>query len=320
MPRFPAIDGSTRLLVVAPHPDDESLAAGMLIQRVLAAGGRADVLLLTDGDDNPWPQRWMERRVFIDSAARARWGRRRRGEVMAAMARLGVPPGQLHAMGWHDMQVTLELRTRHDASVQAVRGIVQRVSPTIVVIPDLGDAHPDHGSAHVLARLALSAEGSRADILTYMVHGTERSAAEDLLVPDTDAGRQETKVAAVFEHATQMELSRKRMLAVAARPERFDRPVPVPGVGTIELPWQPGLLARARLRLVLADGKGVVAWPWRKAPLERSGSRWLLPLRDAPGPAFVKLTADLSLPWIYDHYGWACERPEPAGLVARPTA
>jgi LmbE family N-acetylglucosaminyl deacetylase len=318
--RHPVIDGSTRLLVVAPHPDDESLAAGMLIQRTLAAGGRADVLLLTDGDDNPWPQRWMERRLVIDEAGRARWGARRRGEVASALARLGVGPDHLHALGWHDMRVTEELRRRHTAAVGAIRRVMERTRPSLVVIPDLGDTHPDHGSAHVLARLALAAAGSRADVLTYMVHGTERSAPEDLLVPDVDPERQATKIEAVLEHATQMALSRKRMLAVAARPERFDRPPPAPGSGSLRLPWRPGPLARTRLRLVLADGQGVAIWPWRKAPLERAGDGWVLPLRDAPGPAFVKLTADLSTPWIYDRYGWTGQDPEPFGLVARPVA
>lgn len=318
MSRHPVIDGSTRLLVVAPHPDDESLAAGMLIQRTLAAGGRADVLLLTDGDDNPWPQRWLERRLVIGAEARARWGRRRRGEVAAALARLGVGADHLHALGWHDMEVTTQLRQHHAEAVASVRRVLDRVRPTLVVIPDLGDAHPDHGSAHVLARLALAAAGSMADVLTYMVHGTERSAPEDLLVPDLDPERQATKVCAVLEHATQMALSRKRMLRVASRPERFDRPPPAPVTGVLRLPWRPGPFARARLRVVLADGNGVLVWPWRKAPLERMGGDWVLPLRDVPGPAFAKLTADLSTPWIYDHYGWAGQDPEPVGLVARP--
>jgi hypothetical protein len=219
------------------------------------------------------------------------------------------------------MQVTDELRLRHEQAVGAVRRVVERTRPNLVVIPDLGDSHPDHGSAHVLARLALAAAGSTADVLTYMVHGTERSAPEDLLVPDADAERQATKIQAVLEHRTQMALSRKRMLGVASRPERFDRPFPTPAENHVRLPWRPGPLARLRLRVVLADGKGVVVWPWRKAPLEPSGEGgWILPLREAPGPAFVKLTADLSTPWIYDRYGWAGLDPEPVGLVARPLA
>jgi len=314
----PVIDASTRLLVVAPHPDDESLAAGMLIQRCLAQGGSVDVALLTDGDDNPWPQRWLEKRVIIGAAGRKRWGERRRREVVAALGRLGVSPRHLHAMGWHDMQVTTQLRREHQASIGQLRAVIDQVRPTLVVIPDLGDRHPDHGAAHVLSRLALHAAGSQADVLTYMVHGTEASAPEDLIVPDIDAGRQAVKMSAVLEHATQMALSRERMLGIAARPERFDRPPAPPGGDTLRLPWRPGSWARTRLRVLLADGQGARHWTWRSAPLDRDGDDWLLALRPVPGPAFVKLTADLSTPWIYDRYGWVCQDPEPAGLVARP--
>ncbi|MCB1569830.1 MAG: PIG-L family deacetylase, partial [Xanthomonadales bacterium] len=52
---------SDRLLVVVPHPDDETLATGGLIQRALLAGAALRVVFATDGDNNPWPQRWLER-------------------------------------------------------------------------------------------------------------------------------------------------------------------------------------------------------------------------------------------------------------------
>src|SRR5512143_3590489 len=39
-----------RLMVFAPHPDDETLGAGGLIQRVLATGGKVRVVFVTNGD------------------------------------------------------------------------------------------------------------------------------------------------------------------------------------------------------------------------------------------------------------------------------
>jgi LmbE family N-acetylglucosaminyl deacetylase len=47
------VGGDTRLLVVAPHPDDEVLGAGGLMQRVHTAGGVIRVVYLTDGDGYP---------------------------------------------------------------------------------------------------------------------------------------------------------------------------------------------------------------------------------------------------------------------------
>src|SRR4030095_6335023 len=42
-----------RLVVLSPHPDDETLAAGGLIQRVLQSGGKVKVVFLTSGDGYP---------------------------------------------------------------------------------------------------------------------------------------------------------------------------------------------------------------------------------------------------------------------------
>ena len=47
------VDSDTKLLVIAPHPDDEVLGAGGLMQRVRAAGGMVHVVYLTDGDGYP---------------------------------------------------------------------------------------------------------------------------------------------------------------------------------------------------------------------------------------------------------------------------
>src|SRR5450432_3940132 len=98
MNRIPSLSWP-RVLVLAVHPDDESLSAGGLIQHAIARGGDVRVIVVTDGDDNPWPQRYVERRWHIDAAARARWGDRRRGEAMAALACLGVP--QEAVTFWH---------------------------------------------------------------------------------------------------------------------------------------------------------------------------------------------------------------------------
>ncbi|PYR55721.1 MAG: hypothetical protein DMF91_23620 [Acidobacteria bacterium] len=45
-----SISRETRALVVAPHPDDEMLAAAGLMQRVHAAGGAVRVVYLTGAD------------------------------------------------------------------------------------------------------------------------------------------------------------------------------------------------------------------------------------------------------------------------------
>src|SRR5438105_6795742 len=69
---FRAITSRDRVLVLAPHPDDESLGAAGLIQCAVAAHARVCVVFATNGDNNAWAQRFVEHRWHIDATDRAR--------------------------------------------------------------------------------------------------------------------------------------------------------------------------------------------------------------------------------------------------------
>ena len=43
--------GKTRLLILSPHPDDETLGCGGLIRRIKKAGGEVYVMIFTYGDE-----------------------------------------------------------------------------------------------------------------------------------------------------------------------------------------------------------------------------------------------------------------------------
>src|SRR5438445_10554648 len=87
---IPRFDSSSRLMLFAPHPDDESLACGIVIQRAVRAGAAVRVVYVTDGENNPWPQRLLERKWRLNAADRKRWGKLRRVEALAALDVLGV--------------------------------------------------------------------------------------------------------------------------------------------------------------------------------------------------------------------------------------
>jgi LmbE family N-acetylglucosaminyl deacetylase len=304
------LDASTRLLVVAPHPDDETIGTGELIQQARAAGGTARVLLLTDGDNNPWPQRWLERRLLIGAAERARWGRRRRGEVAGALARLGLEAGDLTGLGWPDMGLTGKLRAEPAGAVATIAAAIEAAAPNLVALPALGDRHPDHGSAHVLVRLALAALGGPPpQLLAYLVHGRDDGTdGERLVLPGVPA-RRRAKLAALEEHRSQTALSGGRIRRLAAAAETFERVVARPRPPReAALPWAPPPALRPWLRLTVAGPGGVRTWRWREAPLaRRADARAVLALPDGlagGGPLFAKLHVDLPSPWIFDHWGW----------------
>ncbi|MEW5299284.1 MAG: hypothetical protein WDW36_002315 [Sanguina aurantia] len=202
---LPPFSAQTRLLVIAPHPDDETIATGMLIQRVRAAGGEVKILLLTAGDNNPWPQRWLERRLRIDGDDRRRWGKRRQGELTTALQRLDVPVQSLQALGWPDLGITDILLTRSAGAVTALAAAIDAFQPGIMAIPSPADRHPDHGSAYVLIRLALAELGRDPRVLTYLIHGQDASGGS--VEVTGNAAQASTKLHALDAHASQTALS-----------------------------------------------------------------------------------------------------------------
>ncbi len=297
----------TRLLVIAPHPDDETLGAGILIQRVRAAGGRVDIASLTDGDNNPWPQRLLERRLRVGGTGRARWAARRRQEMSRALRELGVPPDGLHALGWPDQGLAPLLLQPGNDLVPEIAALIVALRPTLVVLPALADRHPDHGTAHVLVRLALAAIPLQPLLWAYLVHGRELPGPS--FTVDGSAAQRAAKQAALAAHASQLALGRRRLQRMAARPERFAPVATEVGSGSA-LPWLPPCWLRPWLRLDLVSLHGVQRWAWTRAPLRRDAARGILALdlahhADRGGPRFARLSLPLRSPWIFDHWGWA---------------
>jgi LmbE family N-acetylglucosaminyl deacetylase len=317
---LPALSASTRLLVVAPHPDDETIATGALIQQVRAAGGEVRIVLLTAGDNNPWPQRWLERRWRIGPAERQRWARRRSEELLHALAMLGISPPALQTLGWPDMGVTDMLLHATDDAVATLTEAIDRFSPDLIVLPSLHDHHPDHSAAHVLVRLALAGRAEPPTLFTYLVHGDAGS--RPFVQVDSTPAQMTNKCAALQEHRSQVALSGKRLHRLTARPERYVKLSDEPRFAAGVLPWQPPRWLQPWLRLDVVCRAGVHRWAWLDAPLQPApdGAFHLsLPMGKDVDPRFARLSFSLTSPWIFDHWGWrelpALEEPS-ASTVA----
>ena len=311
------LGASARVVLIAPHPDDESLAAGGLIQRAIGAGARVTIVVMTDGESNPWPQRVADGRMFIGAAERAAWGRRRREEVRAAAAVLGVPPDSVRHAGMPDLGLTAALMRDPVASTEPLVSIFIETAPTLVIAPSIDDRHPDHSASYVLCQLALARAGSNAHVGTYVVHGAASLRATALeLAP----AARERKLRAVAKHRSQLILSRARMLGYAARPERFELRATShrrEAGSSLVQPWRVGSLGARTMNLLVVSGDR--AWTvgigrsraddWRAPVCQRDsdGRITLHPAQsgEVEGPLYVKLVSRLPSPWIYDRWGWA---------------
>ncbi|MEO8809110.1 MAG: PIG-L family deacetylase [Rhodanobacter sp.] len=313
---LPAFSAHTRLLVVAPHPDDETIAAGLLIQQVRAAGGEVQILLLTGGDNNPWPQRWLEHRLRIGAPERRRWAQRRQVEMRQALEVLGLTESALQALDWPDMGLTELLLQPGGQAVAMVARRIDAFAPDLIAFPSLTDRHPDHGAAHVLVRLALLTTAARPLLLAYLVHG-QASASTFVEIPPTPA-QVSAKRLALLEHHSQMALSGTRLRQLAERAEHHvEQRLSSTATSTV-LPWKPPSWLRPWLRLSVVCARQAHQWSWRDAPLQRTadGSFELcLPVDEGTDLCFAKLSCSLRSPWIFDHWGW-CELRTGAGQPA----
>jgi LmbE family N-acetylglucosaminyl deacetylase len=214
------IDSATSLLVVAPHPDDETLCCGGVIQRVVGAGGRVTVVWLTSGDAARMNLILMGRSLFPGAAIGRELGTQRMGEARIASARLGVATAGQLFLGYPDGGLLELLRTHRTAPyTSATTGaaavpypaalfpghaytgeslerdfvtVLERVQPTLILAPTPLDTHPDHRAAGLLAQLLAARLAPAPPVRYWIVHGGEGwPSPRDLLagVPLTPAPR-----------------------------------------------------------------------------------------------------------------------------------
>lgn len=218
-----------RLLLLAPHPDDETLSAGGVLQRVLARGGRATVAVASDGENNPWTQRLVERRWRVGPDDSRRFGRRRRAEALAALSELGIPAADAVFLGLPDQAMTGLLLSGNGTAVGDLASLIEGRRTTLLIAPSLLDLHPDHSALAVLTRLAVArlAPERRPRLLSYLIHRSRRmrnAAPEEganALRFEPGAGERERKRRAILCHSTQLSVHRRKFLSFADRPEIF---------------------------------------------------------------------------------------------------
>jgi LmbE family N-acetylglucosaminyl deacetylase len=161
------------------HHDDIELGAGVLAQRVLAAGHRVEFVVLTD-----------------DATRDAR-----HRETMRAAGELGIGPESVHFMGLPDGDLTANRET-----VGVLRAL--GLDPQVVVTHSAADSHNDHRAANQLAFAAFR----ETVILQYAIHISARlDFAPRFFVDLGDASVSRVrKVHALDAHGSQKDRIKKR--------------------------------------------------------------------------------------------------------------
>lgn len=130
------------LVVVAPHPDDESLGMGGLLAAAQAQGTGVTVVFLTDGEAS---------HVGSPTFPPARLGETRRVEATRALAALGIPAESAHFFGLGDSRLPYLGRDNSEQVMKQLREVVPGSGALVCVTSDT-DAHGDHRAASILVR------------------------------------------------------------------------------------------------------------------------------------------------------------------------
>jgi len=91
-----------RILILAPHPDDEAIACSGVIQQAKKAGADIKIVYLTNGDNNEFAFIIYEKRLVFKKSAFIHMGEVRRQEAVNAMRLLGLQGANLVFLGYPD--------------------------------------------------------------------------------------------------------------------------------------------------------------------------------------------------------------------------
>lgn len=196
-----------RVIVFAPHPDDEALSAGGLMQRVVEQGGEVRVVFVTNGDGYPEAVRRQLGHAPRSSQDFIDYGRQRHDEALQALCELGVPPNDAIFLGFPDDGID-DLLKEHWSKLtpytsphtrlrcagykesyrrwvvyagvnlkEEITRIIDGFCPDWIILPDPRDYHPDHCATGIFVLEALRQLNQKGDvvlsnleILTYLVH------------------------------------------------------------------------------------------------------------------------------------------------------
>ncbi len=161
-----APDGA--VVVVAPHPDDETLGCGGLIAEATTRGRHVEIVFVSDGGaSHPGSQAWP----------RPRLRDLREAEAKVAAAILGLSPDRLTFLGLADGALPRG-GADFDRAVAAITDRAAACAAATICVTWAHDPHRDHQAAHAMA--AAAAPACRAGLLSYPVWGHTLPPATEL--------------------------------------------------------------------------------------------------------------------------------------------
>lgn len=147
-------------LVIAPHPDDESLGCGGTIALLRERGFAVHVLFVSDGTmSHPNSPAYPADRLR----------QLRESEALAALRILNVAPENVLFMRQKDRQVATPDSPAFADAVAFIRKLLVDTNPTTVLVPWRRDPHRDHRASWQQLNAAMQQLPTQPRILEYLI-------------------------------------------------------------------------------------------------------------------------------------------------------
>lgn len=161
--------GMSGLVIVAPHPDDESLGCGGLIASASAAGIDVRIVVVSDGTGSH-----PNSREYPHDRLRAL----RESEALAAVAELGISADAVAFLRLPDRSVP-SVGPEAEAAIKAIAAAADACMASHMAVTWQHDPHRDHRATFALAAAASRHRGNMR-LLAYPIWGFTL-APDDLL-------------------------------------------------------------------------------------------------------------------------------------------
>ncbi|MFH1888811.1 MAG: PIG-L deacetylase family protein [Candidatus Omnitrophota bacterium] len=198
-----SVTKTDRVLILAPHPDDEAIGCAGIIQEALGKGAQVKIAYLTNGDHNQAAFIVYEKRLTLRRGEFIYMGEIRREEAVKAMELLGVDRKNLIFLGYPDFG-TLTIFRNFWGETKPYKSILTRISsvpykdnlsfgapykgesiladlkrvlleykPNKIFVSHPADANVDHKALYLFLQIALrdlERELPRPEIYPYLIH------------------------------------------------------------------------------------------------------------------------------------------------------
>jgi LmbE family N-acetylglucosaminyl deacetylase len=158
------------ILVIAPHPDDETLGCGGLIAQASRAGIEVHTMFVTDGSaSHPRSRRWPAKVL----------AKIRMEEAKEALRRLGAENQPRTFLELRDGRMPVPESCQYRKAVDAAAQIVARSGTRTLVAPWRRDAHTDHRLSWQIGRDAMLSARVAFTMLEYAIWLPENGKPSD---------------------------------------------------------------------------------------------------------------------------------------------